>query len=295
MSFSSDIKMELIENMPSARCCRSSLLYGMMECGRNFSERDISIQTEQPAIADFYTKLLWRCCRVPAYREDGGFAIVNVQESKRLKILEQFGHKEREVSLRLNRAVFDCEKCAAAYLKGVFLICGNISDPNTDYHLELNIPSYTLSKDIELLLEEMELPAKRLRRKGDNVLYYKDSSQIEDFLTLIGASNASMEMMNVKIIKDIRNAVNRANNCETANMDKAASAVAKQMKAIELIEKNHGVGLMPEDLQKTMQLRKDNPEKSLRELCSLFDPPVSRSGMNHRLERIIAFSKQFEK
>lgn len=294
MSFSSELKMELIKTMPNSRCCRQSMLYGMMECGRGFSTREMSIQTEQSAIADMYIALLWRCCKVPAFREDGGFTIVNVSENKRLEILEQFGHQENEISLRLNRAVFDCEKCLAAYLKGVFLACGNISDPNTDYHLELNIPSYTLSKDLELLLEEMELPAKRLRRKGDNVLYYKDSGQIEDFLAMIGASNAAMEMMNVKIMKEIRNSVNRANNCETANMDKTASAVAKQLYAIELIQKNHAISMMPEDLQQVAAVRIKNPEMSLRELSEQCDPPMSRSGLNHRLTRLIEFSKQFE-
>lgn len=253
--------------------------------------RDISIQTEQPVVADVYTTLLWRACKVASFREDSGYTIVNVAEDKRKQILEQFGHKTNEVSLRLNRAVFDCERCVSSYLKGVFLICGNISDPNTDYHLELNIPSYTLSKDLELLLEEMELPAKRLRRKGDNVLYYKDSGQIEDFLTLIGASNASMEMMNVKIIKELRNSLNRVNNCETANIDKTSMASAKQRKAVQKIEAKGAMYLLPEDLQMVATLRMENPEMSLSKLCKLCDPPMSRSGLNHRLERIVEFAE----
>lgn len=293
MSFSSDIKMELTENLPNSRCCRSSLLYGMMECGRGFSNRDISIQTEQAAVADMYTTLLWRCCKVPAFREDGGFIIVNVQEDKRGRILEQFGHRQNEISLRVNRGVFDCDRCVAEYLRGVFLVCGNVSDPQVDYHLELNIPSYTLSKDLELLLEEIDLPAKRFRRKGDNVLYYKDSAQIEDFLTLIGASNSSMEVMNVKIIKDLRNNLNRQNNCETANMAKTAGAVVKQLQAIRVLEEKQALLLLPEELQKIAILRKENPEASLSVLAKMCTPPLSRSGLNHRLNKIIEISKEY--
>ena len=292
MSFSSDIKRALAGTLPESPCCRTALLYGLLECGRGFSALDISLQTEHAAVADLAETLMAEQCRVPVLREQGRFVILSVAAADRAAVLHRFGHREDDVSIRLNRGNFDCEGCAAAYLRGVFLACGAISDPNADYHLELNVPSYTLSRDVELLLAEEGIAPKRLRRKGDYVLYYKGSGQIEDFLTLIGAASASLEMMNVKIIKDIRNSVNRVNNCENANMDKAIAAGARQAEAIRRIEQNGGLRQLPEDLRPLAQLRMDNPDLSLRELGQALEPPLSRSGVCHRLARICQWADE---
>ena len=133
---------------------------------------------------------------------------------------------------------------------------------------------------------------KRMRRKGDHVLYYKDSGQIEDFLTLIGAAAASLEMMNVKIMKDIRNSVNRVNNCENANLDKSIAAGARQAEAIRRIARHGGLKQLPEELRPLAQLRMDNPDLSLRELGQALQPPLSRSGVCHRLARICRFADE---
>ena len=286
MSFSSDIKRALAAADLPSPCCRAALLYGLLECGRGFSALDISLQTEHAAVADLTEALFAEQCRVPLDREQGRFVILSVDAAHRAAVLHRFGHREDDVSVRLNRGNFDCEQCPAAYLRGVFLACGAISDPNADYHLELNVPSYTLSRDVELLLTEEGLAPKRLRRKGDYVLYYKDSGQIEDLLTLIGAASASLEMMNVKIMKDIRNSVNRVNNCENANQDKAIAAGARQAEAIRRIQRHGGLTQLPEDLRPLARLRMDNPDLSLRELGQALQPPLSRSGVCHRLARI---------
>ena len=292
MSFSSDIKQALTAALPQAACCRAALLYGLLECGRGFSALDISLQTEHAAVAELTETLFAEQCRVPLVREQGRFVILSVGAAHRAAVLHRFGHREDDVSIRLNRGNFDCESCATAYLRGVFLACGAVSDPNADYHLELNVPSYTLSRDVELLLAEEGLPPKRLRRKGDYVLYYKDSGQIEDFLTLIGASSASLEMMNVKIMKDIRNSVNRVNNCESANMDKAIAAGTRQAELIRRIERNGGLAQLPDELRPLAKLRMDNPDLSLRELGQALEPPLSRSGVCHRLARICRLAEE---
>lgn len=293
MSFSSDIKQALAATVPQASCCRAALLYGLLECGRGFSALDISLQTEHPAVANLTETLFAEQCRVPIEREQGRFVILSVEATHRAAVLHRFGHREDDVSIRLNRGNFDCEQCAAAYLRGVFLACGAVSDPNADYHLELNVPSYTLSRDVQLLLSEEGLPPKTLRRKGDYVLYYKDSEQIEDWLTLIGAASASLEMMNVKIVKNIRNSVNRVNNCENANQDKAIAAGARQAEAIRRIERHGGLTQLPEELRPLARLRMENPDLSLRELGQALEPPLSRSGVCHRLARICRFAEDF--
>ena len=286
MSFSADIKQEIVTKLPSFTCCRQAMLYGMLECSRGFSTREMSLQTELPAVADTYSSLLWKCCRVPTLREEGGFSIVTVADEWRPRVLKAFGHGQNDLTLRLNRGVFDCESCQNAYLRGVFVACGAISDPETDYHLELNIPSPALCRAIETLLCELDLPPKSLKRKGGQVLYYKDSEQIEDFLTRIGAASAALQMMHIKMMKDIRNNVNRANNCEAANLDKTISAAAEQGRAVRVIEQNGGLHQLPDELRALAELRRDNPDLSLRELGEMLEPPLSRAGVCHRFRRI---------
>ena len=286
MSFSADIKQEIVTKLPSAACCRQSMLYGLLECSRGFSTREMALQTELPAVADAYSSLLFKCCRVPTLREEGGFSIVTVADEWRPRVLKHFGHGQNDLTLRLNRGVFDCDTCQNAYLRGVFLACGAVSDPETDYHLELNVPSPALSRALETLLCELDLPPKTLKRKGNTVLYYKDSGQIEEFLTRIGAGSAALEMMHIKMMKDIRNNVNRANNCEAANLDKTISAAAEQCRFVRVIEKHGGLQTLPEDLRVLAELRRDNPDLSLRELGELLEPPLSRAGVCHRFRRL---------
>ena len=286
MSFSADIKQEIVTKLPSSACCRQAMLYGMLECSRGFSLREMSLQTELPAVADAYSSLLWKCCRVPTLREEGGFSIVTVADEWRPRVLRHFGHGQNDLTLRLNRGMFDCDACQNAYLRGVFLACGAVSDPETDYHLELNVPSPALCRALETLLGELDLPPKTLTRKGACVLYYKDSEQIEDFLTRIGAASASLQMMHVKMMKDIRNNVNRANNCEAANLDKTISAAAEQCRAVRVIEENGGLQALSDELRTLAELRRDNPDLSLRELGAMLEPPLSRAGVCHRFRRI---------
>lgn len=292
MSFSAQVKQELTGEMPEKACCRAALLYGLLECGRGFSLRDISLQTEYAAVAEMYASLLREVCRVEPDRQEAGFTILSVASAARERVLHRFGHTGTEVALRLNRGNFDCDDCAAAYLRGAFLACGAVSNPSSDYHLEFNVPTVLLSRDIHTLLSELGFTVRQIRRKGDNVLYFKDSEQIEDCLTLIGAPAASLEMMNVQMVKDIRNNVNRVQNCENANIDRTVEAAAVQLAAVRRIEEHGGLQQLPDDLRELAQLRRDNPELSLRELGETLSSPLSRSGVNHRLRRIVAFAEK---
>ncbi len=292
MSFSSQVKEELTAQLPEKACCRAALLYGLLECGRGFSVRDISLQTEYAAVAQVYTSLLQEVCGTEPDRQDAGFTILSVAPGARGRVLRRFGHTGTEVALRLNRGNLDCEACAAAYLRGAFLACGAVSNPSSDYHLEFNVPTLWLSRDIHTLLSELGFTVRPIRRKGDNVLYFKDSEQIEDCLTLIGAPAASLEMMNIQMVKDIRNNVNRVQNCENANIDRTVEAAAAQLMAVRKIEEHGGLQQLPEELRELAQLRRDNPDLSLRELGEALSTPLSRSGVNHRLRRIAAFAEK---
>ena len=139
--------------------------------------------------------------------------------------------------MRLNRANLECDTCAAAYIRGVFLACGAMTTPQIGYHMEFSIPYYHLSRDWQALFSEWGLTAREIRRKGNYVLYLKESEQIEDCLTLMGAINASLELMNIKMVKDIRNKANRITNCESANIDKIVAAASRQVTAVKTIQR----------------------------------------------------------
>ena len=297
MSFSSEAKKEIAAALPDKLCCRAAQLYGMLECGHAFGQEEISLQTEWESVADVYALLLTRLCGVPAPRRDTVkrrtlLQQCQVERPHRRAVLERFGHTGGEVSLRLNRANLDCESCARAYLRGAFLVCGAVTDPEHDYHLEFSVPHYNLSRDLLALLREVGFPAKAVTRSGSYIVYIKESERIEDCLTYLGAQKAALEMMGIKMIKSIRNETNRRTNCENANIDKTVQAAAAQVEAVRRIEEKGGLSSLPEELQAVARLRLENPDMSLRDLGAALTPPLSRSGVNHRLQRLIAIAEK---
>lgn len=300
MSFSSDVKAELAAVRPENGCCLAAQMYGMLEFGHAFSKKEVAIQTENRNVAELFAGLLPLVCRVPApsigaARINGGYVVSVPESGQRIRVLERFGHGGGEVALRINRANFDCDFCAASFLRGAFLTCGAVSNPQNDYHLEFSVPYLKLSQDLLALCRELGLRVKSVVRKSNYVVYLKDSEQIEDCLTLMGAPNAALEMMNVQMIKDIRNKVNRIANCESANIDKTVAAAGQQIDAIRKIEQNGGLDLLPGDLQELAYLRLNNPDFSLRELGEHLSEKLTRSGVNHRLARIVEFAEGIDK
>ncbi|MBQ1210413.1 MAG: DNA-binding protein WhiA [Clostridia bacterium] len=294
MSFSATTKRRLTEVLPGRRCCRRALLYGMLQGGRGFSLREMALQTEHSEISEVYSSLLEQLCEVQVEIEKGAFHILTVPENRRKKLLADFGHSPDELSVRLNRGNFHCDDCAAEYIRGLFLACGAISNPETDYHLEFNVPSLPLSRDVLSLWEELGYDAKCIKRKGHSVVYFKDSNVIEECLTLMGAGASALELIQIKMVKDIRNRSNRAANCDMANWSKVAAAGEQHRRALTVIRRHGGFGMLPEPLRELAQVRWDNPDVSLRELGELLDPPLTRSGVNHRLQKLCAIAEEWE-
>lgn len=290
MSFSMQVKDELVKTEYENFCCKKSLLYGMCIFGKYFSNNEVSLQTENKNVAKLFEELLITVANVtPSYHESPKGRSVTVcvsNPSECTKILKLFGH-DGKGSIKIDHSNFDCETCQNAFIAGAFLSCGTISDPKKDYHLEFTIPYLNLSKSLLTLLEEMELNPKYNNRKGYNVVYFKESEAIEDCLYIMGASGSMFEMMNVKIIKDFRNKANRQANCETANINKTVNAVAVQTRAIKKIWELKGKEFLPQNLSSIAELRYENPELSLSELAKMCNPPLSRSGVNHRLKKIV--------
>lgn len=295
MSFSKSVKDELVQTEYEASCCKKSLFYGMCIFGRSFDENSVSLQTENENVAQLYSDLLISLYNIKneIKQSPGGrnYTVSVCEKQDCAKLLKAFGHTEKG-SKKINHSVFDCENCRNAFIAGAFLSCGTISSPEKDYHLEFSIPYFNLSKSLQTLLDEIELKPKYVNRNGYNVIYFKGSESIEDCLYLMGASDAMFEMMNIKIVKDFRNKANRQANCETANINRMVNAVAEQIMAIDKIWKLKGREYLPENLQNAAELRYDNPDLSLIELSQLCNPPLSKSGLNHRLKRIVEISKE---
>ena len=180
-----------------------------------------------------------------------------------------------------------CANCIREHIAGVFVSRGTITDPVKSYYLAVNTDKL-LAESLEGLLKDEGLSPRTSPLKGDTVrLYYKKKQQIEDFLTLIGAGKFTLGLVELDVIKSMSNHQNRLSNAEYANMDRTAMAAAEQLKAIRLLKKRGLLSSLPEELAETARLREENPDMPLLQLCRQFLPPISKSGLNHRLRRIV--------
>lgn len=293
MSFSKQVKNELLKIEYENSCCEKAMLYGMCIFGKSFSSYGVGIQTENEEISKLYKRLILKYCNVKCQVKPSAharsFTVMINDKAQCDKILKAFGH-DGTGSLKINFSNFGCEGCQKAFLAGAFLSCGTVSNPEKDYHLEFTVPYLNLSKSLVTLLSECDIAPKTANRKGYNIVYFKDSEAIEDCLYIMGASSAMFEMMNVEIVKDFRNKANRTANCETANIEKTVKASFEHISAIEKIKEKKGLDYLKSDLREIAVLRIDNPEASLSDLARLAG--LSRSGINHRLKRIIEISKE---
>ena len=182
--------------------------------------------------------------------------------------------------------------CRRAYIRGAFLASGSISDPEKGYHFEIVCPEEAQAGQLCGMLESFGVEAKVTLRKGSHILYVKEGSQIADILNVMEAHVGLMKFENVRILKEMRNSVNRQVNCETANLNKTVSAAVKQIEDIQYIQKTIGFGKLPENLAETARLRLEQPGLSLKELGQLLTPPVGKSGVNHRLRKLSSIAEE---
>lgn len=301
MSFSSEIKRELCKLENKRECCFRAECYGAWLFSKCFSLRETAYVTENSGVARRMLELAAAAAgaggelsygvsrrKKPAYR------VSLPDEDSRLRLLSAFGHTGRETSLHINRAMLENECCQAAFLRGAFLSCGTAADPQKSYHLEFAVPYQKLANQLyTLLCEVTAFPVNPLlaSRKGGYVVYWKESGQIEDLLTFLGAAGASMELMQVRMYKEAKNDINRKANFETANMDRTYSASARQIAAIAALNDAGELQKLPDGLRELAQLRLENPEMTLRQLGETMG--ISRSGVNHRLERLLELGEKY--
>ncbi len=299
MSFASETKKEICRTEISRPCCIRAQAYGLWLFTRGFSLQNTTVVTEHGSVARLMAESAAEVAGVMVEmsvsmhrKESGVYTLTIPGDDQRCRLLDAFGHTGREVNLRLNRANLENDCCMCAFVRGAFLSCGTVTNPQKDYHLEFSINHRKLAQDLVTLLEEVEglhLQPSITQRKGSFVVYIKDSEQIADLLTYMGAPTAAMTLMQAKMVKEVRNYVNRTTNFETANIDKTASASARQVVAIRHLQEIVGLDNLPEDLREMAYLRLENPEMSLRELGEALS--ISRSGANHRIQRLMEMAK----
>lgn len=303
MSFSANVKQELMEIETESPCCIKSLAYGMLLFGRSFNRHSISMMTDNKDVAQAYRNAVERATGIKVdcdVTPSGKFVLSVKEKSDREKIFDCYGMTGKEYALRINRAILTNEAddenncCFSAFIRGAFLSCGTICDPNKMYALEFVVQYLKLSEDMKALLGEMGISPKVTQRRGVRVVYYKDSTNIEDILTLMGATMSSLELMGVKVYKDMRNRVNRRTNFETANITRTVEASLDQIDAIKYLEENSDMSLLSADLRQVAYLRQENPDMSLRELGECFDPPITRSAVNNKLMKLMKMAKNLK-
>ncbi|WP_312644459.1 DNA-binding protein WhiA [Hydrogenoanaerobacterium sp.] len=295
MSFAQQLKQEIYEARPTERELKIAQAYGLLLFSKNFSKQAISIQTEHEQTARLFCDYIIDLIGIKTsilyseFEKKNGSTIFTATveaEEDRVNILRFFGHSSDDVSLRINMQNIQSDKGLNAFITGVYLVCGNITDPKKNYHLEFVTPHMHLCKDLITLISSVLETPKLTQRRSAYIAYLKESEAIEDMMTYMGATSCSLQLMNIKIYKDVRNKVNRVTNCETANIEKTVTAAAAQLEDINYIFAARGIDFLPDDLRELAELRADNPEMSLRELGEALSTPLTRSGVNHRLKRL---------
>ena len=296
MSFATEVKNELL-NIENDPLCEFAQSYAMLLFGRAFSPSELSILTENERAAHAYSdavKLFSGAVTECEVSAAGNYKIC-VSDRKLIRIIsERLGHTGECAKRRINFAHLTDDKTFAAFLRGAFIASGTVTDPEKEYHLEFSVPTKGLSEDLVKLFDEFEPKPKITVRGGAYIVYFKNSSEIEDVLSIMGATESSMSVMGTKMIKDVRNTVNRKVNFENANLKRTIAASSKQYEAIELIRKEMGFDKLPEQLRQIAQLRCSDRELSNSEIASILPGELTVSGVNHRFRRLIAIAEDIK-
>jgi len=305
MSFSSKTKNDLCRIMHTNRETSSAELSAMIHMGgslrfEGLKRMTFQIRTENPAIARYAFKLIKSLYKVEVevrtikskqFKNRNQYIVKVVSAEESMSILMDLGIIKdidgyTTLSFEIPKRFIQEREPLKAYLRGAFLGAGSISDPEKAYHMEFVTSSQEYAKELMSLVNSFDLSSKMIQRKNSYVVYLKDSEQIVTLLSAIGAHGALLDIENIRIMKGMRNNVNRIVNCETANLTKTVEAAWKQVESIEKIKNKIGLDKLPANLREIAELRLNNQEASLKELGEMMNPPMGKSGVNHRLKKI---------
>ena len=304
MSFSGNVKEELAKNISSARhCCIAELAAFIGMCGtvviNRFDRCGVKIHTENLLVARKVFTLIEKTFNIKTdisvrrniSKQTVSYSVVVKRHEDALRILQAAKYLDEHQSSAeelhaVNPLIVQQMCCRRAFLRGAFQASGSMSDPRKSYHFEIVCSSQMMAEQIRKLMCGFSMDAKIVQRKKSYVVYLKEGSQIVDILNIMEAHVSLMELENVRILKEMRNSVNRKVNCETANINKTVSAAVKQVEDITYLRDTIGFENMPEGLVEAATARLENPDATLKELGAVLTPPVGKSGINHRLRKL---------
>lgn len=301
-SFSAAAKAEICKNVPQSACCALAECFGILLFCNTFRNDSIKIITESGEFAALLRKLFQKTFGFGFDSQAGegksGKQVFQIQDAQKLAvIMNAFGFdREETFSLHVNLPVVENDCCKAAFLRGAFLAGGSVTDPGKGYHLELATTHRSVARESYILIHEtLSFPPKLAARGGTQVIYLKQNEQIADLLTFLGASVASMGMIEAKLEHELNNQVNRRCNCDDANITKVVEASQGQLNAIRILREQNRFDQLPEKLKQAATLRENNPEASLTELAGLAVPKISKPAMSHRLKRLVEMATEEER
>ncbi len=301
-TFSSAAKAEVCRTLPQKHCCAIAQCFGILLFCNSFTADGIRIITESREFAALLPKLFKRAFNLqfdhlPDMNAPGKLIFQVTNTDKLRMIMSTYGFDAYgTLALHLNMPIVEEECCKAAFLRGVFLAGGSVTDPAKGYHIELTTTHQGVAAQTYVLMEDiLGFYPKHARRGGGHVLYIKQSDLISDFLTYLGAPLAAMGIMEAKLEKELTNKVNRRCNCDEANTSKVVDAAQEHLAALRTLRERGKLESLPVKLQQAVIARENNPEASLSELAAMMEPPISKPAMNHRLKKLVEMAKEVTK
>lgn len=292
MSFSGTVKEELAEQISSARHCQLAELAALIHFCGNTCENGthLCLETENEAVVRKCFTLFKKTFNIDNVVIEGKNRLLpdDETEGKVIHALHLIGKEEGTIALRMpvSSLLIKHSCCARAYLRGVFLSIGSMSDPEKSYHLEFVCSERSQAEQLRDIIQEFQIDAKVIKRKKYEVVYLKEGAGIVDLLNVMGAHVSLMNLENLRIVKEMRNSINRRVNCETANISKTVTAASKQIEDILLLRDKYGFENLPDNLRQMAEVRLEYPDAALKELGEYLEPAVGKSGVNHRLRRL---------
>jgi hypothetical protein len=292
MSYAGKVKEELFEQTGKAKHCQLAEVAGLFAvCGQVVLRENgaylVKITTENLTVAKKYYILVKKALHIKleiTLRGRHQYILYLLEEQDAWNFIQSICLLDGAVLVADGLVQKSC--CKRAFLRGFFLAAGSVTDPNSSYHMEMMAGSLARAERLREIIGDFGLDAKIVERKRNHIVYIKEGEGIVDFLNIVGAHKALMEFENVRILKEMRNSINRRVNCETANIKKTVSASSRQVDEIRYIRDTIGFGTLSENLRTIARLRLDNPDVPLKELGEMLNPPIGKSGVNHRLRKL---------
>ena len=299
VSFAAAAKAEICRTVPGKNCCALAECFGILLFCNSFTTENIKIVTESREFAYNLPRLFMKAFGVefdafPSLEAPGKLVFQIYDPEKIDIIMAAFGFDRADtLSLHVNLPVVEEECCKQTFLRGAFLSGGSVTDPVKGYHLEITTTHSAVAKETYLLMGEvLGFYPKTTARGGGQILYIKQSEQICDCLTYLGAPVASMGIMEARLEKELNNKVNRRCNCDDANTSKVVEAAQEQLAAIRILKERGMLQNLPAKLQEAAAAREKHPESSLTELAAMMEPSITKPAMNHRLKKLVELSKE---